>query len=242
MKKPLLLLPGWGMNTWSWGSWRESLSSEYHCFELDWEGVTSREAFAARVAEQVRLINSEQLVIIAWSLGSLAAMEAISKYQLSPKQLILVGGTACFTAREGYRAGWSSRVLQKMQARLRLHPAEVLAEFRGNLFSASEVVAGWAEQFEGLVKQHRAEFKLPELVAGLDYLADSDWRALLSDLQLPVLIIHGTADRIVPVSAAEYLQAKLPNSILKLVSTGHLPFFTASAEFSLMIKEFLDEA
>jgi len=240
-KKSLLLLPGWGMRAWVWDNWYECLKEEYEFFELDWEGVTTENDFAVRVAEQVRLINSSELVIVAWSLGTLAVLEAIVKAQLTPKKLVLVGGTACFTARVGYRAGWSRRVLQKMQEKLLLNPAQVLAEFRVNLFTTSEDETGWTEQFENLLSKHQSEFKIVDLAAGLEYLAISDWRELLPQLTMPILIIHGIEDWIVPMSAAEYLRDNLPHPILKLIPAGHLPFFTAKEQFILIIKEFLDE-
>lgn len=52
------------------------------------------------------------------------------------------------------------------------------------------------------------------LAEGLEQLDRLDLRAALPGLSLPVLILHGAADRVIPVQAAEYLAAALPSARL----------------------------
>ena len=60
------------------------------------------------------------------------------------------------------------------------------------------------------------------LVAGLEYLLASDAREKVPGIGIPVLLLHGTDDRIIPPSAAEWLHAHLPNSQLKIFENdGH---------------------
>jgi pimeloyl-ACP methyl ester carboxylesterase len=61
---------------------------------------------------------------------------------------------------------------------------------------------------------------LGELVEGLEYLLHSDVRMKVPNLDLPTLLLHGTEDRIIPPSAAEWLHEYLPDSQLKLFETG----------------------
>ena len=68
----------------------------------------------------------------------------------------------------------------------------------------------------------------------------SDYRASLSLLELPTLILQTRADMIAPVQVGEYLRATLPDSELVLMeATGHCPHMSAPAETIEAIKRYL---
>lgn len=61
-------------------------------------------------------------------------------------------------------------------------------------------------------------------------------------LTLPVLIIHGSEDRIVPVAAAEELCRRLPKAELKVIAgAGHVPTMTRPREVADAINFFFGE-
>lgn len=61
----------------------------------------------------------------------------------------------------------------------------------------------------------------------------------LRRLTLPVLVIHGSHDGIVPVAAAERLCSHLPNAELKIIAgAGHVPTITRAAEVAQAIETF----
>jgi pimeloyl-ACP methyl ester carboxylesterase len=63
---------------------------------------------------------------------------------------------------------------------------------------------------------------LEDLGAGLEYLLSSDVRERVPHIGRPVLLLHGTEDRIIPSTASEWLHAHLPCSTLKLIENdGH---------------------
>lgn len=67
-----------------------------------------------------------------------------------------------------------------------------------------------------------------------------DIKALLSDIRVPTLIAHGTADRQVPFAAAEYLAAHVPGAVLyAFQGYGHAPQFTATQEFCNVLRKFV---
>ena len=56
----------------------------------------------------------------------------------------------------------------------------------------------------------------------MEYLRDSDVRAKIPDIGIPVLLLHGADDRIIPSSAAEWLHDNLPDSQLRIIENdGH---------------------
>ena len=69
---------------------------------------------------------------------------------------------------------------------------------------------------------------------------DMDIRPLLAELDIPVLLTHGTEDRGVDFAAASYLLERLPNATLyPFEGYGHLPHVTALHEFCHVLRQFI---
>ena len=89
--------------------------------------------------------------------------------------------------------------------------ADYLASYEGDRFVESmRYVRAYPEQ-------------LPELAE------------LLPHIATPVTIINGKHDRVVPVTNAEFLDERLPNSRLRLIDAGHFVWEEAPAEYASII-------
>jgi pimeloyl-ACP methyl ester carboxylesterase len=60
---------------------------------------------------------------------------------------------------------------------------------------------------------------------------------LLPQIDTPVTIVNGRRDRVVPVSNAEFLDERLPNSRLRLIDAGHFVWEEAPAEYASIVLE-----
>ena len=60
-------------------------------------------------------------------------------------------------------------------------------------------------------------------------------RDRLVDVESPVQIIAGAHDEVVPMVNAEYLQARLPNSKLAVIDTGHFNWESAPHEYAALV-------
>jgi pimeloyl-ACP methyl ester carboxylesterase len=58
---------------------------------------------------------------------------------------------------------------------------------------------------------------------------------LLPEIQTPVTIVNGRSDRVVPLANAEFLDARLPNSRLRIIDAGHFVWEEAPAEYAAVI-------
>jgi pimeloyl-ACP methyl ester carboxylesterase len=58
---------------------------------------------------------------------------------------------------------------------------------------------------------------------------------LLPQITTPVTIINGSHDRVVPVTNAEFLHERLPNSHLDIIDAGHFVWEEAPAEYASII-------
>jgi pimeloyl-ACP methyl ester carboxylesterase len=64
--------------------------------------------------------------------------------------------------------------------------------------------------------------------------------ALLPQIQVPTLVMHGTADRRVPIEAGRYLAEHIPGALFyALQGKGHVPAFTATSEFCEVLRGFV---
>ena len=89
--------------------------------------------------------------------------------------------------------------------------ADYLACYDGNRF------------FESMRYVRRYPEELPELAE------------LLSGIAMPVTIINGRHDRVVPVANAEFLDERLPNSRVVLIDAGHFVWEEKPAEYASII-------
>jgi pimeloyl-ACP methyl ester carboxylesterase len=63
---------------------------------------------------------------------------------------------------------------------------------------------------------------------------------LLSKIALPVTIINGEHDRVVPLTNAEFLHERLPNSRLCVIDAGHFVWEEAPSEYAAIILDAIE--
>jgi len=67
-----------------------------------------------------------------------------------------------------------------------------------------------------------------------------DIRHLLPMVRVPTLVLHGEEDRLVPVEAGRWVARQIPGAeFYGFKGCGHLPAFTAAAEFARVVSRFL---
>lgn len=150
--------------------------------------------------------SSSRWWLAGWSLGGMLAMEAVLDGKLKPEGLILISSTARFCAiGNGYPCGVPRSSLLLM--------IRGLPEARGKVLDGFFKLAG--------LKTH-CEFSTDELLHGLQKLDAMDLRERLAGIHIPVLILHGTSDLIVPHAAGEFLASKIPGAKLVMQpGAGH---------------------
>ncbi len=157
-------------------------------------------------------------IVIGWSLGGLLAMQAIVEGRLKPSALVLISSTARFCNDDAYSCGVPRAALRSMMTGLRRNRAATLSAFYRD--------ATAPEAMDGLDLQARlvqsGEFTDTELLDGLKKLDEIDIRPNLGAIALPVLILHGAHDHIIPREAADYLCNNLDRAEMHIHDTaGH---------------------
>ncbi len=150
-------------------------------------------------------VDDEPWVLAGWSLGALRALAAVASGVVRPAALVLIGATARFCEDEDYACGVERAALRSMRHGLRRDPGRTLAAFHGLVGTTPPT-----EQDAGALDR------------GLRDLDTIDVRTALDVICMPVLLLHGKRDRVIPLAAAEWLAARLPEATLRVCEeAGH---------------------
>ncbi len=172
--------------------------------------------------------------LVGWSLGGLLAMQAAlieSAHQGRSNQapirgLILIAATPCFSRREHWPHGVAEALVEQMAIDLESEPEQVLNRFLALEVHGSEHAAADLR----LLRKEAFRHGLPATAAlrtGLEVLRTSDLTSKLDQLELPVLLIGGRRDRLVPYAALEASAQALPEvRLVRIPGAAHAPFLT----------------
>jgi pimeloyl-ACP methyl ester carboxylesterase len=212
-KPSLLLITGWAHGKEAMQPLADALSADY-----DIQILTGAQVLKDRSIPPADYI-------ITGSMGGLLALEHLPE---SCRKLILISSTARFCSDEGYPCGTPEKVLRRMIIQIKRNPEAVLEEFFKNVhYPHEECRRSFPLRSDAIVDsasstEQEAPSTLPALVAGLEYLRDSDVRARIPAISIPILLLHGADDRIIPSAAAEWLHDHLPDSRLRIFEkNGH---------------------
>ncbi|MBU4366196.1 MAG: alpha/beta hydrolase [Kiritimatiellae bacterium] len=175
--------------------------------------------------------------VIGWSMGGIVALETAREYPGLLQRLVIISGTARFSAGNDEFPGVSASVLRAMALGLRRTPDNVLAAYYDQVHAPQS----------GPVAAPRnlaiAQLDRSELLPGLDYLQRMDMRNGLDKQTVPTLVVHGREDRIVPWQAGEWLSRALAVSRWRCYENyGHALPIQAPLLLAADIRAFLGDA
>jgi pimeloyl-ACP methyl ester carboxylesterase len=124
-------------------------------------------------------------------------------------------------------AGWTTGGAAEQRAaaagRAALEAYLPSAEFDPQSFTPGDYAAldgawSWFGEVVGKALEHGNEGMVEDLLAGA-----GGWGFSLADITVPVLVLHGAADRMVPAAHGAWLAARLPGAELRLIpDAGHI--------------------
>lgn len=240
----ILLIHGFPLNSSMWESQIEDLSDMARVLAPDLRGFGLSEATPAPYSMEMMaddcmgLLDSlgvqEPVIVCGLSMGGYIAFEFYRRFPDWVAALVL---TATRAGADD-EAGRASR--DKMIASVRERGVEPVSRAMVPKLLAPDTY----ERNEMLVNfvREMVETSTPEgLVGALEAMkARPDSTPMLADISVPVLIIHGEADQIIPVSQAEAMRDAIPNTkLVVLPGAGHLPNLEQADAFNEAVWDFL---
>ncbi len=205
----MTLLPGWALDAASLQPLRQALSSVLPSAQIDLANLP-----ALRMAELEPGLSqwAEQLrpgVLVGWSLGGMLALQLQRRFPERFPAVITLASNACFVQRKDWPAAMPAATWKAFYAEFCDQPEKTLKRFALLVTQGSEDARALARALPW--DRHSTEQRL-HLLALLGVL---DNRAFLARANAPVLHCLGAGDALVPVAAAEGLQALAPSARIR---------------------------
>lgn len=237
----LLMWHGWGMPPAAWDGFTAQLSGSPQTPPLPGYAATPAQVPYSldTLVDTLLEGQSAPVTLCGWSLGALLALHAAQRHPDKVARLILIGATPSFVQRADWPHGMTPQALAEFTEAVARDPATSLKRFIA-LFNQNDVNS---RRVGRELTQALTTAPLPStatLVAGLDLLRDTDLRAQVPTIRQPTLLIHGAHDPLMPLAAAQWLAATLPQAQLAVLpDAGHAPFLSDVARCAALVTEFL---
>jgi len=208
------VFPDWSSDPGRWRINRIDLPGHGHNLNLDWP--TSSATLADSIAEA-----AGGGWLLGWSLGGLLALAAAQRGRHALRGLVLVAASPCFARRDHWPWGIETHWIDRLEQDLINEPAASLKRFIAQMTLGSACAGS---QRRRLLQACRQADPVA-LRAALRVLRETDCSALLGTLDLPVLLIAGRRDRLIPCSGVKETARRLPNARLLIFDdAAHAPF------------------
>ncbi|HEY8095921.1 MAG TPA: pimeloyl-ACP methyl ester esterase BioH [Methylobacter sp.] len=243
--QPIVLVHGWAMHTGIWREFAQQLAQNYRvtCVDLPGHGYSEAiDPFTLEKisAELVDAIPEQSCCWLGWSLGATIVLDIAARYPERVPSLILLAGNPLYT-QTGQWPGMEPRLLDDFAEHLNKNCQVTLLRF------LSLQVNGMPDS-KALLKALKTtvfECDAPDqttLQGGLNILKQADLRPVLAKLTIPVSVILGGLDTLVPVAVGRKMQQLLPSLELNIIDrAGHVPFLSHSGETVAIIVRFMEE-
>ncbi|MEU6641170.1 alpha/beta hydrolase [Saccharomonospora sp. NPDC046836] len=183
-------------------------------------------------------IAGEPAIVVGWSYGGLVIADYVRVHGTAG----LAGIVLVSAITEIGRGHPGGRVGPAMHAAL---PAALSADLAVALPALTEFCAAMAtREVPGPLAQALLGtcLEVPPQVRAALFRRDVDSARVLAGIDVPTLVVHGTEDAVVDLSAGAYAAGKIPGADTRwLPGVGHLPFIEAAGEFNATLGRFADD-
>lgn len=242
----VVLLEGLGYGRWMWKWTTEVLSNRYTVVRPDNRGTGKSDAppgpySIAEMASDVDAVLEDQGVeaahVVGASMGGMIALQYALDFERAETLGLLCTGPGGDEAEPtpdsvlDHMFSVPESADERETIRHRMQPAVTDGFFQENPKLVERIV-DWRLRNDANDEAREAQ---AAAVGAFDVSGS------LSQISMPTLILHGTADKVVPISNGELLAEKLPNATFERVQGGsHLFFIERRGEINERLRAFLE--
>lgn len=193
--------------------------------------------YADDLAALLDALGVDEAVLCGISMGGYVALECARRWRRRIRGLVLMDTRAEGDSTEGRKGREAAAAAARERGIGAVVEAMLPKLFAGD--TAEAVGPAW-KQVESMVRST----PVPGIVGALSAMRDrADSTPLLPSLgDLPVLVVSGEDDRIIPAAEARSLAEAIPGAQLRIIDgAGHLPPVERPAETTEILREFLEE-
>ncbi|QPK65338.1 pimeloyl-ACP methyl ester esterase BioH [Methylomonas sp. LL1] len=235
----LVMIHGWAMHSGVWREFARRLAGHCQVICVDLPGHGRSEAIAPYTLRQVsdallKAIPVPKFTLLGWSLGATVAMDMADRYPERVKRLIVLAGNPHFVDKQDW-PGVKADVLDGFAELLKGDVQQTLVRFLALQVNG----LSHGKQLLQTLKLAMQECPPPRsevLLAGLRILKTSDMREFMLSNRLPVSMIVGDKDMLIPPASGLLLRRLNPGIDLHLLeSAGHAPFLSHAEQLISVI-------
>lgn len=234
----LRLVHGWGLNAAVFARFVRAWGGPATAIDLPGHGHAPWQPGAlmpVTCADQWARCYPDAATWLGWSLGALPVLLLAARHPHCVQRLVLVAATPRFVVGPGWPSALPLAALTTFATDMAADPEATVRRFL--LLQAGLTDRALARRLMTDLKDGGMA-AAAALEEGLRVLATTDLRVLLAGIGVPVLIIHGRRDRLVPLAAAQACAAAIPQAVLRVIGDGHAPFLTHEAACVTALRAF----
>jgi pimeloyl-[acyl-carrier protein] methyl ester esterase len=238
----VVMVHGWGMHSGVWRMFAQQFAQDFRVTLIDLPGHGRSgmidDYTLDGVGDALLNVAPQRAHWLGWSLGALCSLSIAGSHPDRQASLTMMAGNARFTQGEDWPCAMDLALMSRFAADLltdyHLTLMKFLALQTWGLEHAREVLKD--------LKAHVAECDEPDaaaLRAGLAILRTDDLRGLLPGLNVPLLLLLGSRDRLAPPAAGLAMQDLSTGAQLQVLhGAAHTPFLSHSDECARLLAEF----
>lgn len=240
----VVLLHGWGLHAGVWATLVPLLQERCHVTTLDLPGfgrspAPEGEYTLAALREQVLQAVPEPALWLGWSLGGLLALDIAAHHPEHVQGLVLVAANPRFLQDDDWPTAMPLADFAGFCGLVREDAERGLARFLALQCRGAPAMKEELRLLQALLATQALPVQ-ETLLGGLALLQNSDLREAFAGLHMPVQIMLGEHDALVPATLREVIPALNPRAdIVLLPGSGHLPFLSQTGLFAEAFFDFL---
>jgi pimeloyl-ACP methyl ester carboxylesterase len=229
-----------------WNDQKQGLAGKYRVLTPDLRGYgettviagkTLLEDFAHDLAEFLDALKVDQIVLCGLSMGGQIVFEFYRLFPQRVNALILADTFAQLDSEEGRR--------KRLEGADRLVQEGMGPYADENLpkMVSKSTITNRPSAANHVLEMMRAAHPEGAAAAMRGRSERRDYTPLLSEIAVPTLVVVGSEDEFTPVSDAEFMHQRIPNSHLVVIDdTGHMPNLERPDVFNRAVIEFLEQS
>ncbi|MBI5402695.1 MAG: alpha/beta hydrolase [Ignavibacteriae bacterium] len=242
--KPLVFIHAFPLSSEMWNPQTEYFSSKFRVITYDVRGLGksksehnqfTMETYANDLLSVLNHLNLEDVFACGLSMGGYILQRAYIKKPESFKALVLADTRSERDDNNGLIN--RSNVIENLKAGKR---KQFISEFLQKLVNKKSYENPLIRNFlENIIEGNSTEGICGAQLALATRINATEY---LRDFKVPVLILVGENDILTPVSSAESMKSRIPESEMKIIkNSGHLSNIENTEEFNRCLSEFLEK-
>ena len=237
VSRSIALLHGWATDPRIWKPVTTALEAEgfdVTVYEMSGYGSRKEDQPEHRTIDWHVLDAIEKLgqcqIWVGWSLGAILSLAAAAGNNSKLKGLIVVSGTAKFCHDQS-----STNSLLELKKSVASNPKNAVRRFASSMPAAQH-----RRRLFRKLTDHAEVASKDTLLLGLELLSRADLSGKVNKIGIPVAIVSGSEDAIIPAQSGLDLHQQVPNSQFTTLPCGHIPFLECPEAFMEQLLEFAE--